>query len=212
MSTSKITQLLLKYRPPASWITKESGLPYLQLNIDVPWQNILKEWQQVKDYAVLHRADDTYGSSTNNGWRSLVLYGVSATDTEASVGNLKWTEIADKCPATKKWIDETFVINENTGRIRFMLLEPGGHIILHKDRDTKQLAEINVAITNPVNCQFRFKNYGPVPFVNGTAFMVDVSNEHFLFNYSDTPRLHMILHTKINDNIIAESYANRFYN
>jgi hypothetical protein len=93
-----------------------------------------------------------------------------------------------------------------------MLLEPGGHIILHKDRDTKQLAEINVAITNPVDCEFRFKNYGPVPFVNGTAFMVDVSNEHFLFNYSDTPRLHMILHTKINDNIIAESYANRFYN
>jgi hypothetical protein len=212
MSTLKITQLLLKYRPPARWITKESGLPYLQLDIDVPWQTILEEWQQVKDLAVLHRAYDSYGSASNNGWHSLVLYGSGATETENHIGNLQWTEVADQCSKTKQWIDETFLINENTGRIRFMLLEPGGHIILHKDRDTKYLSEINVAITNPKDCEFRFKNYGKVPFQNGTAFMVDISNEHFLFNYSTEPRLHMILHTEIDDKIISKSYENRFYN
>ena len=212
MSTLKITQLLLKYRPPANWITKESGLPYLQLDITVPWQTVLEEWQQVKDFAVIHRATDSYGPSSNNGWKSLVLYGAGVTDTETSVGDLHWTEIADKCPDTKKWITETFIINAHTGRIRFMLLNPGGNIILHKDREMKYLSEINVAITNPTESKFHFKNYGPIPFKNGTAFMVDISNEHFLFNYSNEPRLHIILHTKINDKIIAESYANRFYN
>jgi hypothetical protein len=212
MSTSKITQLLLKYRPPANWITEESGLPYLQLDIDVPWQTILEEWQQVKDLAVLHRANDSYGSSANEGWFSLVLHGTGPTNTEESSGDRSWTQIADQCPKTTAWIKNTFVINEHTGRIRFMLLTPGGHIILHKDRAVKKLFEINVAITNPKNCEFRFKNYGAVPFTNGTAFMVDISNEHFLFNDSDEPRLHIILHTKIDNKTIEKSYANRFYN
>ena len=211
MSTLKITQLLLKYRPPASWITKESGLPYLKLDINVPAETIFTEWQKVKDLAVIHRATDFYGPSSNEGWRSLVLYGAGSTETETTSGKLQWTEIADQCPLTKKWIEETFNINNSTGRIRFMLLEPGGHIILHKDRDAKQLSEINVAITNPENCEFRFKNYGAVPFKSGAAFMVDVSNEHFLFNHSTDPRLHIILHTKINEKIIEKSYADRFY-
>ncbi len=212
MSTSKITQLLLKYRPPANWITEESCLPYLQLNIDVPWQTILEEWQQVKDLAVLHRANDSYGSSVNEGWFSLVLHGAGPTNTEEYLGDLLWTQIAAQCPSTTQWIKNTFIINKHTGRIRFMLLEPGGHIILHKDRDVKKLSEINVAITNPKNCEFRFKNYGAIPFTNGTAFMVDISNEHFLFNYSTEPRLHIILHTAINNKTIEKSYANRFYN
>ena len=212
MSTLKITQLLLKYRPSASWITNESGLPYLQLDINVPTETIFNEWQKIKDLAVAHRATDFYGSSTNEGWRSLVLYGTGPTDTENTTGKLQWTEIANQCPLTKKWIEETFIINDSTGRIRFMLLEPGGHIILHKDRETKRLAEINVAITNPENCEFRLKNYGAVPFKSGRAFMVDISNEHFLFNYSTEPRLHIILHTKISEEIIERSYADRFYN
>lgn len=202
----------MKYRPPTSWITKESGLPYLLLNIHVPWQTIHTEWQQVQHLAVTHRPNDWYGPDTNQGWRSLVLYGVNDTDTETSTGNLDWTSIADQCPNTKKWIQDTFIINDKTGRIRFMLLEPGGQIVLHKDREQKQLGEINVAITQPNNCEFRFKNYGKIPFANGSAFMVDISNEHFLFNDSNEPRLHMILHTAISDSIISQSYENRFYN
>jgi hypothetical protein len=212
MSTSKITQLLLKYRPPVSWIIKESGLPYLLLDIHVPWENIYREWQQVEHLSVAHRPNDRYGPDTNQGWRSLVLHGVNDTDTETSTGNLQWTNIADQCPDTKKWIQDTFIKNDKTGRIRFMLLEPGGQIVLHKDREQKQLGEINVAITQPDNCEFRFKNYGKIPFTNGSAFMVDISNEHFLFNDSDQPRLHMILHTAISDRIISQSYENRFYN
>lgn len=211
MSTSKIIQYLLKYRPSSEWIIKESGIPYLKLNIDVPWSDILSEWNNVADLAVLHRSSDEYQQMSNNEWYSLVLYGSSPTDTAIINGEPHWTDIAERCPLTKKWISETFIINEKTGRIRFMLLGPGGHIVLHKDRDTKGLCEINVAITQPDNCEFRFKNYGAVPFKNGTAFMVDISNEHFLYNHSSEPRLHMILHTGVEQNIIKDSYANCFY-
>jgi len=212
MSASKITKLLLKYRPPASWIVNESGLPYLRLDITVPTQLIWQEWQQVKHMAVDHRSTDIYASESNKGWRSLVLHGTDSTETEAIADNMGWTEIANLCPYTVNWIKETFIVDQTTGRIRFMLLEPNGQIVLHKDRNSKRLCEINVAITQPENCEFRFKNYGAVPFTAGKAFMVDISNEHFLYNYSDQPRLHMILHTKISPATIVKSYENRFYN
>jgi hypothetical protein len=202
----------LRFRPTAEWICKQSNIPYLQLDIAVPAASILAEWEQVKSQAVLHRADDTYGSITNQGWKSLVIYGASPTATATGTGQLSWTSIADACPLTTQWINDTFTINSFTGRIRFMLLEPGGYIVLHKDRDISGLFEINVAIDQPDDCIFRFKNYGTVPFVTGTAFIMDISNEHFVVNRSDKPRLHMILHTTIGEQIIKDSYANRYYN
>ena len=53
-------------------------------------------------------------------------------------------------------LQEFFIINEDTGRIRFMLIEPGGYILPHHDRDIKRLHEINVAIKQPKNCIFKF--------------------------------------------------------
>ena len=215
MSQLKIIEYLLKYRPTSTWITAESGIPYLNVGIDVPWKDIFSEWEKIADHAVVHRSDDSYGNGKliNVGWKSLTLYGISSTNTVDGTGDMGWTDISKLCPDTVKWIEDNFVINEDTGRIRFMLLEPQGFIILHKDRDRKGLFEINVAITNPKECRFRFKNYGTVPFENGTAFLMDISNEHFVFNDSNEPRLHIIVHSKLkNQNLIVESYASRYYN
>jgi hypothetical protein len=212
MSESKIIEYLLRYRPSSDWICAQSNLPYLKLNMVVPTSDIYTEWQVVSRQAVPHRSDDHYGKVTNMGWKSLSLYGVSATDTVASRGNLTWTTVAEQCPKTMQWLNDNFTINETTGRIRFMLLEPKGFIVLHKDRDKKGLSEINISITNPDGCRFRFKNYGTVPFNQGDAFLMDVSNEHFVYNGSNNPRLHIIVHSKLkNEKLIAESYANSYY-
>lgn len=178
----------------------------------VPTHSIYSEWQVVADQAVYHRPTDSYANAENKGWKSLSLYGKSADDTTSNI-NLNWTTVADQCPATVQWLKDNFVIDEKTGRIRFMLLEPMGFIILHKDRENKELFEVNISINNPTGCEFRFKNYGTVPFEAGRAFMLDISNEHFVFNDSDQPRLHIIVHGKLkNEKTIVESYANRYYN
>ena len=71
--------------------------------------------------------------------------------------------------------------------------------------------EINVAITQPKGCVFRFLDRGTIPFCEGDAYIIDTSNKHLVWNNSDQYRLHMILHTDIEDKILEDSYANRFY-
>lgn len=212
MSELKIIEYLLRYKPSSEWICKQSNLPYLKLDMTVPTDDILLEWQNIAIRAVTHRDSDKYANVTNLGWKSLSLYGVSSEDTVTSQGNLAWTDIAEHCPKTVQWLNDNFIIDQTTGRIRFMLLEPKGFIVLHKDRDSKSLSEINIPITNPIGCRFRFKNYGTVPFEQGGAFLMDISNEHFVYNDSDQPRLHIIVHSKLkNEKLISESYANRYY-
>jgi Aspartyl/Asparaginyl beta-hydroxylase len=210
--SDKIIEYLLKFRPSADWILKESGVPYLRLNINVPTDKILAEWDKVKSQAVLHRNDDVYGPLKNKGWHSLVLYGVDDSATAQTEGVFSWTDSSKLCTNTVSWLKETFQIDQNTRRIRFMLLEPGGFIVLHKDRDESALYEVNIAIDHPDECIFRFKNYGTVPFKSGQSYIMDISKEHFVVNRSDKPRLHIIAHAKIPNSIIEESYANCFYN
>jgi hypothetical protein len=93
-----------------------------------------------------------------------------------------------------------------------MLLEPGGFIVLHRDREYTKLSEVNIAVTNPNGCVFRFKNHGTVPFKPGQTNLMDISYEHFVVNNSTEPRLHIIVHSKLKDeSVISRSYANRYY-
>ena len=103
---------------------------------------------------------------------------INSTTTEANEGHHTWTSVADQCPQTKQWIQQNFIINKQTGRIRFMYLEPGGWIMPHKDRDVHKLYEINVAITNPKGCVFRMLERGNIPFAPGKAFIIDTANKH----------------------------------
>jgi len=210
----KIIQHYLKFRPSTEWIQENSGLSYLQINVDVPVQDILEEWESVKDLSVLHRPEESISEKFfygHQGWKSLTIYGVHHQVTEDSNELHRWTEIANRCPKTKTWLDQNFLIDDSTRRIRFMLLEPGGYILPHIDRETKGLSEINIAITNPDDCVFRFTHHGNVPFLPGRAFLMDISNEHLVYNNSDQPRLHIIVHGQLkHKNLILESYENRY--
>lgn len=202
---------LFKYRPKKEYICKESGLPWLKLSIDVPVQDIYNEYKNCEDLIVKHRNNDKWANLTHTGWHSATLYGVSTQTTTASNEAHGWTDLAIQCPITVDWIKKNFIINESTGRIRFMVLKPGGYILPHVDREEKGLGEINVAITQPKGCTFRFLDKGNIPFKAGDAFIIDTSNRHLVWNDSEETRLHIILHTKTSDKIIEDSYANCYY-
>ncbi len=209
--TNTILQKLMSQRPSADWIINQSGLPYLALDLNVPTKDILKEWNVVKHMAVEHRDSDTLLAYKNQGWLSLTLFGVSANVTTASDDRHDWTQIKDQCKITSQWFEDTFQKDNFKGRIRFMLLEPGGHILPHKDREAKGLSEINIAISNPDDCYFYMENRGTIPFKQGSAFMLDLSNRHWVVNNSSEPRLHMIYHGRVPENIIERSYENLYY-
>jgi hypothetical protein len=210
----KIIEYFLRYRPMAQWIKNSSGLPYLKLDIPVPCAEILDEWNKVKHLAVAHREKDALMNYNNKGWKSLVVYGASPQATEQDEGKetFTWTEIAVQCPKTVQWIKENFIIDSNTGRIRFMLLESKGYILPHEDRTEKYLSEINVAVSNPQGNIFRFLDHGTVPFNAGDVYMLDLSNKHLVSNNSEQDRLHIILHTTVDEKIIEKSYGDRYYN
>ena len=65
--------------------------------------------------------------------------------------------------------------------------------------------------TNPEKAEFRMLNHGRIPFAQGKAFMLDVSNQHWCYNESNEHRLHIIVHASVSDNIIEKSYANSRY-
>ena len=62
-------------------IVKESGLPWLPLDIDIPHQAMLEEAQNIKHLFVPHRDKDRQGGYRHKGWRSLCIHGISAEKT-----------------------------------------------------------------------------------------------------------------------------------
>ena len=220
----KISQLMFKkyinaeYQLPAynsnadfDWIKQESGLPWLQLSIDIPHETILKELKTIQSLLVSHR--DSYGE--HQGWRSFCIHGKSfdATREETHYNDSRpyiWTpEARQYLPQTieyfcTQWPKVTFA------RLRVMLLEPGGYVSVHSDHSKSELMPINIAITQPVNCDFVMERHGVVSFRPGSAFWLDVSNRHTVFNNSDQPRWHLIVHQSFDNvefqNLVVKSY------
>lgn len=206
-----------------SWIVFESEWPYFRLSAldDQPYKEMYNEALALIDEFYDHR-EDTYG----HGWKSLTLHGLNEDtqslnqyighykDRKDVLRDLKWTSVADKCPITKKYLTEAFPA-EYLNRVRFMLLEPGGYILPHQDRpdSQKRLSVCNISLNNPEDCKFIMEGHGTVPFDNnGSAFLVDVSNKHAVWNKSSKPRLHMIVHFELGRKardffyILRESY------
>ena len=77
-----------------------------------------------------------------------------------------------------------------------MALEPGGYIEPHSDRknNEKRLGAVNYALNNPEGCKFYMEGYGIVPFRDGLAYKLDISNKHCIVNDSNEVRFHIIVH------------------
>jgi hypothetical protein len=186
------------------WLVTESGWPFFQLSSlnNQPFKEIYAEAQALIDDFKPHRED--YG----NGWKSLTIHGLN-DDTQSLnqysenrrevLDQLDWTWVADRCPITKKFLTDVWPA-EFLNRVRFMLLEPGGYILPHQDRpdDQKRLSVCNISLNNPEGCEFVMFKHGTVPFKDsGSAFLMDISNTHAVWNRSNTPRIHMIIHYEL---------------
>jgi hypothetical protein len=197
-----------KYKYPdmfdPKWTIMESGWPWFRMSSldNQPYKEMLAEAEALVDDFKPHR--DDYGQ----GWRSLTLHGLNddtqsleqyGDDRNQVLTQLDWTWVADRCPVTKKFLTDVWPA-EYLNRVRFMLLEPGGYILPHRDRtpDQKRLSICNISLNNPGGCEFVMDGFGKVPFDDkGSALLVDNSNLHAVWNRSDKPRFHMIIHYEI---------------
>jgi len=190
------------------------GLPWLELDIDIPYQLIEKEINAVNGLIVPHRTQ----YNANSGWGSFCIHGKSFDTTQHSLNDPRpfiWTpEAEEHMPITVNFFKNVWPCSDYD-RLRVMLLEPGASIEVHKDRDISLLNEVNIAITQPNNCNFYMEHHGIIPFTVGKAFILDISNRHCVINDSDENRYHIIIHqNEISQDFkkLVEKSYHRVYN
>lgn len=182
-------------RPDANWVLHQSRLPWLPLELNLPYEAMAFEAHSVMGQFAEHRGGD------GKGWQSLCLHGIDSKKTRAPhhyghtdySAPYRWTEIADLCPITTQYFQQCFPMRQ-LFRVRFMLLEPGGFINPHRDTETRFLSAVNIALTNPTGAYFKMEGIGCVPYKPGSAFMLDVGTVHSCVNLSPFPRIHIIVH------------------
>jgi len=176
-----------------------SDLKYLKLNIDFPHNEAREEVLKLKDKFIEYRS--TYKTK---GWSSLPIVGKSSKEPYAwnvygyknakeAAPDMRWTEIADMCPVTTSWLKETYPSN-SYGRTRFMLLEGEGIIEPHTDTNHSVLGAINIAITNPKGCVWKWSDGETLEIKPGEAYAMNLSYEHSVVNPTNEDRYHLIIH------------------
>jgi len=217
-TTAKHSWQLPARNPEANceWIMTQSGLPWLKLDLPVPYQTIAQEIDLIKDMFVDHRED----YSNSRGWKGFTLHGRNEQSTrELEYYNdsvpYKWTDTACQLmPKTVRYFQEQFPI-QTYRRLRVMLVEADGVIGVHNDGTLPgQLGPVNIAITQPDDCAFYMENYGVVPFAAGDAFMLNIANRHTVINNSTKPRYHIIVQyddvKSVFKDIVEQSYRNLY--
>lgn len=181
-------------------ILLDTTIPWLELDLD--FNNDLWKQQvlEVEEYYTDYRA------SNSDKWKSCCLHGlgIDKTYTADSYGYdeyhapYTYTDLAYKTPVIADFWKHQFPAERYT-RIRFMKIEPWGMIDWHNDGKLPEgvdpldvILPINVAITQPANCEMEMEGHGVVPFKEGNSFLLNISNNHAVFNRSSKPRVHMI--------------------
>ena len=121
-----------------------------------------------------------------------------------------WTELEDIAPRTKEFLLDYFDCSIMR-RARFMLLEPGGNIKPHVDRNNRNIwGAINCCMTQPEDCYLRRTDtLEAVPFEPTKIFFYDNGVEHEALNNSKENRFHFIIHGYNSD--ITKEYFVKAY-
>ena len=172
---------------------------YLKLDIPMPYSEMLAEAFTLIDKFTPHRS----GDYNHEGWESLTLHGLGWDKHENwsdygykkgkdASNDMRWTEIADLCPVTTKWLREVFPCN-TYGRVRFMLLRAGGRISMHNDSSIKLIENINVALNNPFGCKWIWGDDEELIMEQGGVYAMNLYYHHSIVNNSNEDRMHMII-------------------
>lgn len=176
-----------------------SDAKFLKLDIPVPYAEMLAEARALKSRFTDHRGNE----STHKGWKSLALYGLGESKHESwqdygyanaaeAARDFKWTSAAEECPITMKFLQEVFPCNQY-GRVRFMLVEAGGWIAPHSDTQHRLLENINIPLSNPKDCIWRWGDGEELFMEPGVPYAMNISYEHAIYNRSNEDRFHMII-------------------
>lgn len=191
------------------WVMYQSKWPWLELDLQIPHHEMLKEAMALKDEFHPHRFNDAHRGYNHFNWKSICIHGIDAAKTEnfhaygfksQEEAGYGWTEIAARCPVTVNFL-KTLPF-EKFNRVRFMLLEPGGYIYPHHDQTDFSFYPINIALNNPKGCNLAMEGKGILPFQPGKAFIMNLAYTHCVFNNSNEPRIHMIIHATTGDKIM----------
>jgi len=174
-----------------------SAARYLKLDIPVPHDAMLAEAVALRKSFIEYRDGDS------KGWHSLPIIGKSSTEpyawnayyssAEQAAPNMQFTSISKQCPITVDWLKTVYPSN-SYARVRFMLLEAGGSIGFHKDTEHSTLSAVNIALNNPKNCAWHWKDQSSLEFAPGDAYAMNISYEHSISNPSKEDRYHIIVH------------------
>jgi hypothetical protein len=177
-----------------------SDAKFLTLDFDIDYQAMLQEAKNLKEHFVTHRL----GSYDHQGWKSLVLHGLAEdktdhwkqygyTDIEEVVKDMHWTEISKQCPVTVDFIKNKFP-SKLFGRVRFMLLEAGGHIAEHVDSRVPLLDNTNISLSNPEECLWHWGDGESLFMEPGKVYVMNIHYPHSVENKSTEDRYHLIIH------------------
>jgi len=174
---------------------------YYPIKFNFDTELLLEECKSVDHLYFNHRNQDKKKGYGHRGWQSLTLHGIDKHKTEHFIrygfntleeANYHWTDVCENVPNLYKFLSS--LPYKIFDRVRIMRLAPYGYIMPHTDGNGRIFSPLNIAINNPDNCHFVFKDKGIVPFVAGTGMIIDVAQEHIVINQSDEPRYHIIVH------------------
>lgn len=176
-----------------------SDAKYLKLDIPVPHGQMLAEAESLKKRFTDHRYDD----KSHRGWKSLSLYGLAENKHDSwqdygyssaidAAKDFKWTEAALECPTTVEWLKNKFPCQQ-FGRVRLMCVEAGGWIGLHSDTKYRILENINIPLSNPHGCVWRWEDREDLFMQPGGVYAMNISYQHSVFNNSNLDRYHLIV-------------------
>ena len=200
-------------------LRSEMEMPWFEFHMpDFPAEEILKEVKALKSEFVEHRPGEGH-----EGWKSLCLHGIFMTQTMCAEDYglkdrpeiYKWTEAAEMCPVSTKYF-ETVYPAEAYKRIRIMLVESGGFILPHRDREKKSLGPLTIPLNVPENCHLSMDSVGRLPFRKGFGYLMDISNVHSVWNRSVEDRFHIIVEANYESlyrkflGMIFKSYERKF--
>lgn len=196
--------------PPKNFDVFESDWPFLQIDFEADFKKMHQECIENDHLFVGHRQKDKHLSYSHEGWSALTLHGIRPDATEhydqygLTEPDYKWTEVCEYFPTCVEFLKKLGY--RSYDRVRIMRLSPGGYIMPHSDGEGRIFGPLNIAINNPEGCNFYFEEWGKVPFKQGTGFFLDIGNVHAVYNNSDEPRYHFIVHGHINDALIERAF------
>lgn len=213
---------------PASseWIINESGIPWLELDINVPSKELLNEIEPFFNKLVpfcsnISTKSETYKAKNEQAkrlnveecvksWEFITLYGIGSSIVsrqddydyfkDKNVSH-KWTSVGEKCPLHKKIIEDIFILDDDI-TIMYAVLKPGGFTTPHTDKDKDssemgtKLTSLTLMVNNPKKCIFSYENWGKIPIKQGKFYLLNVSYFHTTHNKSNKNRFHLMFRIK----------------